>query len=396
MLLRLRLLFLIVILAGCQSGAVVFAPTSVPPELAPTQYSHPSNAFSVLVPRTWSLYEQQNALFAGASFSPPESDTVLLTIAVVKLGQEVTLDDLGTLMDEYQAQVRPDLSRYTEQSREAMGDGSWRITGLRASPAGVPVQVNTFIERRGQLVGVIDMVVSSEAAITAQVQRIINTFEMNTSNSLPVGGLSLLSGIGQAQIEIVNLNTWTTSAGVFFVTGEVANNTTRFIPDIPIRAELLNEFGETMVDAVDFAMGYAVEPGGFAPFSIRFGEGRPTGAISYRVTLGNEAYTIAEANIVASPNLTWIDETEFSEQGDLFITGQVTNVGGEDAIDARAVVTVFDDVGRVIGTGFADTFSNVLSVDETANFSVLIDDIGGNAANYVVNVQALPCETNSC
>ena len=396
MLSRLRLFCLMLLLAGCQSGAVVFAPTPVPPELAPTQYTHPSNAFSVLLPRTWSLYEQQNALFAGASFSPPNSDTTLLTIAVVKLEQDVSADDLGILMDEYQTQVRPDLSRYTEQSREAMGDGSWRITGLRASPAGVPIQINTFIERQGSLVGVIDMALPTDAALHSQMQRIVNTFEMSTANNLPVAALALLSATSQTQLEIVNLNTWTTPTGVFFVTGEVANNTTRNIPDIPIRAELLNELGEPVADAVDFAMGYAVEAGGFAPFSIRFGEGRPLDAVNYRVTLGNDDYTIAESDIVAAPNLEWSDATEFSEQGDLFITGEVTNVGNREAIDARAIVTVFDEAGRVIGTGFADTFSNILSVDETARFNVLIDDVGGTPANYVVNVQALPCETNSC
>jgi hypothetical protein len=47
-----------------------------------------------------------------------------------------------------------------------MGDGSWRLTGLRTSIGGSVQQVNTFIERAGSLVGVVDVIVPAEAGVS--------------------------------------------------------------------------------------------------------------------------------------------------------------------------------------------------------------------------------------
>jgi len=61
-------------LSACSGGAVVFAPTPLPPESVPVTYEHPSGAFSLLLPRTWALHEQATAAIASASFTAPNSD----------------------------------------------------------------------------------------------------------------------------------------------------------------------------------------------------------------------------------------------------------------------------------------------------------------------------------
>jgi len=148
---------LLLLMSACSGGAVVFAPTPLPPEAAPIAYEHPSGAFSLLLPRTWALHEQSTSSVASASFTAPDSEVPIVHVQVVNVGQEIPAEDIGTLMDQYQTQFRRDASRYTEQSRTAMGDGSWRLTGLRTSTAGEPQPVNTFIQAQGNLFAVIEV-----------------------------------------------------------------------------------------------------------------------------------------------------------------------------------------------------------------------------------------------
>ena len=93
---------------------------------------HPSGAFSLLLPRTWTLYEQTTGLFALLQFLLRRIVIHhLVQISVVNFGREIAADESGDIMMQYQSNIRPDINRYTEQDRQAMGDGSWRISGLR-------------------------------------------------------------------------------------------------------------------------------------------------------------------------------------------------------------------------------------------------------------------------
>lgn len=385
----------ILILSACSGGgAVVFAPTALPPEVAPNEYSHPSGAFSLLLPRTWTLFEQTTSLFASATFAPPNSDTPLVQIATINLGSEIAGDELGDLMNQYQSQIRPDITRYTEQSRQAMGDGSWRITGLRQSPADETQQINTFIQANGSLLSVLEITLPLDATLQSQIQTIINTFSLADTADLPVSELSILANVSQSQIQIVNLSTWTTANGIFYVTGEVSNSGDLAIAELPVRAQLQTQGGESVADAVDVVMGYAIESGGFAPFSIRFGQGQPSNATHYTVSLGSEDYSQQTATVIGFPALQWTDETQTTQDGAIFVTGTVTNAGEDGVLSPRAIVTLFDEGGRVIGAAFADADMTSLAEGETANFNVLISELGGVPANYVVNVQALPCDAS--
>lgn len=385
-------------LSACSGGgAVVFAPTPLPPEMTPNTFTHPSGAFTVLLPRTWSLHEQATTLFASASFAPPESDTPLVQIAVVNLGQDIPTDDFGDLMTTYQTQVRPDIGSYTEQAREAMGDGSWRMSGLRLTASGETQQLNTFIQRSGTLFAVMNVVIPQDATLRSQTQTIINTLTIAddaTTVDLPANDLNVLSGVSTSPITIVNLSTWTTPTGVFYVTGEVTNSDDSVIADLPVRAQLLTSGGDIVADAGDIVMGYGIGSGGFAPFSIRFGQGQPTNAAQYRVSLGAETYTPQTATIIGSPTLTWTDATQSNADGALFVTGTVTNTGDDDVLAPRAIVTLFDTDGRVVGAAFADANTTVLPAGDSADFTVLISELGGTPANYVVDVQALPCDAS--
>jgi hypothetical protein len=161
------------------------------------------------------------------------------------------------------------------------------------------------------------------------------------------------------------------------------------LTDIPVRAVLLTDNNLSVVEAVDQVMGYGLPPGGFAPFSLRFGQGQPALTTTYELILGDEEW-LSDANIVLSgaDALPWTDESSYTEEGHLLITGTVTNMGAETVNSLRAVVTVFDEAQNVIAAGFTDL--SQLAPDESADFQIRVPELGGEAAQYIVNIQGKP------
>lgn len=398
---KLLVLLCLLLLTGCSGGAVVFAPTPAPPDQSPVLYTHPSGAFSVALPGQWASYEQNTTTLATAAFSAPGSTQPDLLFAVINLGRDVDATEFGSLVDLYQRQVRADTGSYTEQSREAMGDGSWRMTGLRTAPGGKTEPLNTFIQKTGTLIGLIDVLMPADAAKAQTLQGIINSFTLNAgSGSAPLEAtdLTTLAFAKDSTLGVLHLATWNTTAGVFFVTGEVANYGSTTITNVPVQVDLRSADGLSVVGAVDQIMGYGIPPGGFAPFSLRFGQGQPSLASIYTVVLGGAGWQPTEATIYGQNEMAWTDESRFDEFNRLVISGTVTNISENTIRQPRAIVTVFDGAQNVIAAGFTDVARDVgasgsptdLPPGESASFEITLPEVGGEPQNYIVNLQGQP------
>ncbi|MBC8171078.1 MAG: hypothetical protein H7X77_05385 [Anaerolineae bacterium] len=391
----LRLLWLVLIallVTGCGEGAVIFAPTPLPPDLSPLRYEHPSGVFTVSVPRNWSVYTQNTPNLAAATFAPPDSGEPLLTFAVINLGQPVDAAQIGELTQQYQTLHRPDLKRYTPQDRQAMGDGSWRLTGYRTLPGGGQQPVNTFVEFSATFVAVTDVVMPRDGALQADLQNAINTFRLNPAATLQISELSTLSFVRRSPLEVQNIATWQNTAGVFFVTGEVANNSETPVFDVPVQVQLLNADGTPAADAADLAMGYGIPAGGFAPFSLRFGGGQPAGSTRYTITLGTPVALETPRLFYGAETLTWTDDSEFADDGALIIDGTVTNTSTLNLHDPMGIVTVFDAQQQVIAAWFSPLAAPVLAPGAVLDFEIRIPEVGGDPVNYILDIQALADE----
>lgn len=380
-------------LAACESGAVVFAPTALPPDLSPIRYTHPSGAFGAVLPRSWALYEQNTTTLASAAFSSPDDEETSLLFAVMNLGREIDSAEFGDLINLYQTQIRSDVETYTEQNREAMGDGSWRMTGLRTTEGGSTEQINTFIEHEGALIGIVEVVVPTEGDLAA-LERIVNSFTVQATDLLQPSDFTTLAYAKPSSLSILHSATWITQEGVFFITGEVANYGTATVANVPVGAGLLTLDGLSAAGAVDMVMGHGIPPGGFAPFSLRFGQGQPSIASDFVLNVGSEedgaqVEILEEGALIGAGELAWTDESSFDQLNRLVIDGEVTNTGERMARQLRATVTVFNTAQQVIGAAFADLSPGTLAPGETTGFSLLLPELGGEPANYIVNVQGL-------
>lgn len=381
---------LLLVLTACGSGAVMFAPTPPPPDVSPRMYQHPSGAFTLAVPRNWTLYEQNLTTLATASFAPPGATEPLLLVSAINLGRDLDSAAFGAFINQYQAEIRADVNRYTEQARQAMGDGSWRLTGLRTTPGRTTESINTFIERRDGLVGVIEVVLPSDDTLFTQVQMIVNTFALSADSDLQPTRASDLTFAQRSGLDVLHVATWTTPAGVFFITGEVANHGSMTLTDIPVRAVLRTGDDLAVAEATDTVMGYGVAPGGFAPFSLRFGQGQPALTDTFELYLGGDDWEPGPPQpILGADELMWTDDSEFDGQR-LIISGEVTNISREPARAVQAVVTVFDQQQLVIAAGFTPVAVETLAPGETAPFQLVVSEMGGEPADYIVSVQGRP------
>jgi hypothetical protein len=384
------LLLAVVLLAGCSGGAVVFAPTPPPPDTSPLVYRHPSGAFSIMVPRRWAVAVQHTTTLAAAAFSPPGADEPAVRLAVINLGGTVDSAALGAFINRYQTELRPQAGGYVEASRQAMGDGSWRLTGLQHMPGGLTQPLNTFIQAAGSRVAVIEVAIPDDAARLKELQTLVNTFELRPDAELQPGEPTVFAFASGSRLDFLNVVTWTTSAGAFIISGEVANAGPDSLAAVPVRAVLRSADGLVVAETADVVMGYGIPAGGFAPFSLRFGQGRPSLAASYELVIGGEGWLPETMPAVYGPEtLQWTDESSLNAAGQLVITGRVGNSGGDTARGLRAIVTVFDAGQRVIAAGYGDITPSLAPGESTA-FQITLPELGGEALNYILNIQGVP------
>ncbi len=386
-------LLLTLLLTACGGGgAVVFAPTPRPPDDTPATYAHPSGVFTLVAPQRWATQTRNTTVLATTALSAPGDHSPLVTVAVVRLpAPPEGANAIRTLLDAYQGNVRPDVSRYTEQAREAMPDGSWRMTGLRAQPTGPSTAINTFIEIDGPYVAVVEARLPQDADLRIRVETVVNSVAL-TGNGLEPTDLETLSFASSGRLEALNVNTWTTPDGVFFVTGEVVNYSDTTLTDIPVTARLRTEDGREVAEAVDTVMSHGIPPGGFAPFSLRFGQGQPPLTSGYTLGFGGPDWTLdPEAAVITDDVLSWTDESTLTEDGRLIVTGTVTNTSESVFVYVpRAVVTTFDGAQRVAAAGFTDIADVELEPGESASFEVVLPEFSTPPTRYIVQVQGRP------
>ncbi len=388
--LRKSIVLVLLLLTGCSGGAVVFAPPAPPPDVSALLYRHPAAVFTVSVPRSWSVYEQNTTVVATAAFSAPGEDQPAVTFAVMNTGQVFESSAFGSLLDRYQQQIRPDITHYAEVSRQAMGDGSWRVSGLRQMPGGITQQVNTFIQQSGTFLSVIDVLVNDDVTRTTQLQQIVNTFAVNLDATLEASDPKVLSFASSGAVEFLHVSVWSTPKNVFFITGEVANRGTVQLTDIPVRAVLKTADGLPVAEAVDSVMGYSLPAGGFAPFSLRFGQGQPALTTTFDLSLGSAEWQSQPDRVIyGQDELRWQDSSSFEADGSMVIDGSVQNMSQKPVLAPRVVATVFDAAGNVIAAGYVD-LSAALAPGDSTTFRILVPEMGGDPANYIINVQALP------
>jgi hypothetical protein len=383
-----RYVWLLILLAACVPTVPV--PAATPDLGAP--YSHSSGVFSLRLPPSWSAGDLSVGPALLVTFAPPRADRVMLTVYVVRLGAPLDEGAFRTAMDAYLD--APYNESLTTLDRAAMGDGSWRVTGVRHQH-GESLPVNVFMQRDGPFFSALEVVVPGNDPVTATLlERALNTYQVNAAAEWPVGVVEAIPPpptgfiLAGGNLAFSDLLTWTDEAGSFHVSGRLANRAPYPVDRVAVRATLYDAVGGVMAEQVGSTPVSVLLDGEFAPFQVQFDGRRPSAAV--RLGLRAEAQQAADslAAFYGPEFFDWEDRAEYDEAGQLHIRGTIWNLGAVTARRVQAIITIFDSSDLVAGYVALDIGDGVLDAGDSARFDAPIPPLGAEPARYLVTVQA--------
>lgn len=179
--------------------------------------------------------------------------------------------------------------------------------------------------------------------------------------------------------QIGNLTFNNTPLGGLWAFGEIINSTGTEVEQAGVTVALLDESGAVVAQEQAFVGIDLLEPGGKAPFAIRF-TAPPQSFTSYQAVpwKGVQGY-------VGSYYLD-LEVRDAEGSGERYatytVTGRVANVGPEDAVEVTVTVTLYDALGRVIGMRKAVPEHNVIPRGGETTFSIELTPAGGPVASF--------------
>lgn len=184
--------------------------------------------------------------------------------------------------------------------------------------------------------------------------------------------------------KVENLSFSYTPLGGLWCFGEVNNTTGVDLEQAAVTVSLLDANGKVLAQAQEQAQVELIGPGDRAPFALRF-TAPPVSFASYLAGpwLGIRGYVGTYYRDLEIRNTVGAGERYAAYT----VSGVVANTGPEDAIGVVVTVTLYDALGRVIGTRRGPPEHNVILRGGETTFSLQLTPAGGPVASF--RVQAL-------
>ena len=176
-----------------------------------------------------------------------------------------------------------------------------------------------------------------------------------------------------------------TPLGGLWCFGEVVNRTTLPLEGVNLAISLLDGDDQVLSRVQGAPVADLVEASGRAPFALLFASA-PASFASYLA----EPLTAMPAYLGSYYRDLEVRTTEGSGSnfGIYQVSGQVFNVGPEDAVQVTLVITLYDAVGRVMGVRRAEPEHNVIPRGGHTDFEIDLVPASGPVVSYQIIPQA--------
>ncbi len=392
---RLIILFMFLaatLLTACQSTPVILVATPLPPDSAFHTYRHPSGAFSIRLPADWSIRDVSRSDAVRVEFSPPGNSGLPMTVYIVNTGTVLDAASLLDAINKYQSVVNGDATVYREVTRNAQGDGSWRLAGVRQTPIG-PRQLNTFLQADKAFLTAIEMDITSADDLRMNLLRtIINTYRADPTAVLAAGSVANAPDAGvntsSGSVTFAGMFTWTDSNGGFNINGQIGNASGVALEAVRVTALLYDAQNQVIAEQPDVIASEVVAANDSAPFSIHFRNGKPSQTVRYELQASarNAEYNLQ--NYLGPESFIKGNETaSYNASGYLVISGDVVNQTKAPAHFIRVTVVVKDDQERIIATDNAFVEKPDLLPGDTSHYEVTFYQLPGSVARFVTKIE---------
>jgi hypothetical protein len=370
----------------------VVVATPVPLDARFRTYRHPSGVFKLRLPSDWSVRDLSHGDTIRVEFSPPGNAGLPMTVYVVNTGTVLDAASLLDAINRYQAALNGDSSVYHEVSRNAQGDGSWRLAGVRQTPIG-PRLLNTFLQADKAFLSAIEVdLTDANDAMQQTLRAIINTYRVDPTVVIGASQIQAPEGTGgnvsSGVLAFGGLYTWTNPQGAFIVNGEVTNQSGGPLEGIRITAILYDAQNNALVEQANVIPLEVLDDRAKAPFSIHFRNGKPSQAVRYELQAAarNAEYAIS-THLGDDSFIRGNDKAQYNANGYLTVGGDVVNKTQGPARYIKATVTLYNEQQQVVATDNAFLSKPELLPGETSHFEVTFYEVGGNAARYVITIE---------
>jgi hypothetical protein len=361
-------------------------PTPMPPTPAPTEaprefvsYSHPSGVFTVAIPSDWEVRDSSRDDRLLVVFEPPMGYASQVSIDIVNEGP-LTPDEMRAMADSYLRLSFADDSRYTEVSRADLPDGRLQVTFLYSDGHGATGRETIYLQQTGAYFSALHVFLSDKDVLhlTSALTTMTDSF---TIDPLAVWG-GALAIIVPDDLRFFRVYSWTDSGSNTYVMGEVYNASMTDASYVTVDATLCDANGVVFETASNVVEMDVLERGGFAPFVVLF-QGAPEGAAPCDTQARAEP-----ADHVPYTALALTQTGTFDDFGRLTVSGTVTNNGLEIVGQVEIMIAAYDAEDNVIGYGAANLGDMQLVPGESAPFEYVFEELGGQAVNLGLWVQA--------
>jgi len=200
-----------------------------------------------------------------------------------------------------------------------------------------------------------------------------------TTNSLnvspPQANLTVLS---TNALQIIKVNGFVDSGGIWTIVGLVENGTTRLCTDIEIDVELFDASGVSVYKARVKTALYNLSPGERTPFILRASDKLPN-VDHYTATLISEKTAEFSRLTLSVAGVT----RTLDDAGNLHITGKIENNSNQEAVIHRLAVAAFNSDGQIIAADAASVAISYLAVGQSAPFRVTMSTPAGGVVQPV-------------
>jgi LysM repeat protein len=193
---------------------------------------------------------------------------------------------------------------------------------------------------------------------------------------------------------VENVTFSNSSLGGLWAFGEIHNTTGTDLEQAGVTISLLDEAGAVVAEAQDYVQVELIRPDGRAPFALRF-DAPPQSFASYLAAPWKGVLGYVGGYYL---DLAARDTQGAGERYSTYtISGAIANTGPEDAVEVSVTVTLYDALGRVIGTRRAPPEYDVIPTGGQSPFIVELTPAGGPVARFRVDAlgRRMPTPTPS-
>lgn len=183
---------------------------------------------------------------------------------------------------------------------------------------------------------------------------------------------------------VENISFNNTPLGGLWCFGEILNSTGADLEQAGVTIQLLDDQDNVVAQEQAYVGIDLLRPNAKAPFAVRFAS-PPQSFSSYQA--------LPWKGVVGYVGSYYLDleVSDTAGEGERYatytVTGVVTNIGPEDAVEITVTVTLYDALGRVIGLRRAVPEHNVILRGGQTTFSIELTPAGGPVASFHAEAQ---------